>query len=99
MCFGNMIGFVFQGIEDPGTLFTPGYGSIILEIPRDEDPEELFSGLEYRLLGYTHAKPGIVVSGVSISLHEALESWKKPLEDVFPTKTFRGCLSRLQSGC
>lgn len=86
MCFGNMIGFVFQGIEDPGTLFTPGYGSIILEIPRDEDPEELFSGLEYRLLGYTHAKPGIVVSGVSISLHEALESWKKPLEDVFPTK-------------
>ena len=86
MCFGNMIGFAFEEIKDLGRLFTPGYGSIILEIPADEDPEELFCGLEYRLLGYTDVKPRICINGISISLQEALESWKRPLEGVFPTR-------------
>ena len=32
MCFGNMIGFEFEGELPPESLFAPGYGSVILEL-------------------------------------------------------------------
>mgnify|MGYP001175485342 FL=1 len=86
MCFGNMIGFAFEGLDDLSALFRPDYGSIVVEVPGDEDPAGLFDGIEHRLLGYTREKPEIRINGVSISLKEALESWEKPLEDVFPTR-------------
>ncbi len=86
MCFGNMMGFAFERVDDLSALFRPDYGSIILEVSKDEDLTSLFGGIEYRLLGYTQENPEIRVNGVSISLQEALESWEKPLEDVFPTR-------------
>jgi len=86
MCFGNMIGFAFEPVDDPGELFTPQYGSIILEIPEEEKPEVLFEGLKYKLLGYTQEKAEINVNGLGINLKEALDSWEEPLEEIFPTK-------------
>jgi len=86
MCFGNMIGFVFEDVKDLDRLFTPEYGSIILEIPEEEDPATLLNGVEYRQLGHTQSKSEIIVNGVSISLQEALQNWTKPLEEVFPTR-------------
>ncbi|NSW89391.1 MAG: phosphoribosylformylglycinamidine synthase [Firmicutes bacterium] len=86
MCFGNMIGFTFENIGDLGQLFVPEYGSIILEIPGNEDSDALLDGLEYRLLGHTNRKAEIIINGVVISLKEALHSWEKPLEEIFPTK-------------
>lgn len=86
MCFGNMIGFIFERVNDCRALFRPDYGSIILEVSKDEDLTSLFDGIEYRLLGYTQENPEIRVNGVNISLQEALESWERPLEDVFPTR-------------
>jgi len=86
MCFGNMLGFVFEKVDDLSSLFRPDYGSIVLEIPADEDPAALFDGIEYQLLGCTDEKPKISVNGATINLEEALQSWEKPLEDVFPTR-------------
>jgi phosphoribosylformylglycinamidine synthase len=90
MCFGNMIGFVFENPENPGQLFTPCYGSIVIEIPGNEDSGILLDGLEYRLLGRTVIEKEIVVNGTKITLDEALQSWEKTLEDIFPMRAETG---------
>ena len=62
MCFGNMIGFKFEGHVEKELLFNPEYGSIILEIPEREDLDILFQGLKYHVLGHTAEKPEINVN-------------------------------------
>ncbi len=86
MCFGNMLGFVFDGIPKAREVFMPAYGSLVLEIAEDDNIEELFKGTNYRVIGRTQTDRRIVIGDVSISLNEALATWQKPLEDVFPTE-------------
>jgi phosphoribosylformylglycinamidine synthase len=86
MCFGNRIGFAFTGKIPFEQLFTPDYGSLILEIPASEDITILFKGLSYKLLGCTQSATDIQINGVKIELTTALASWAAPLESVFPTK-------------
>ena len=85
MCFGNMLGFTFENTLG-AELFKPEYGSIIVEVPEYEDPKELFSGLNYSILGYTQEKSGISINGITIDLNEALQEWQEPLEKIFPTR-------------
>jgi len=86
MCFGNKTGFRFIGEMDAESLFSPDYGSVILEIPKEENVAELFEGLEFKLLGVTSASDSIEVNGESISLETAIEKWEEPLEKIFPTR-------------
>ncbi len=86
MCFGNNIGFTFEKQIAPAKLFTPDYGSIILEIPDKEESEKLFNGLEYQILGHTISESRIDVNGISIDIEQALNKWEEPLESIFPTK-------------
>lgn len=86
MCFGNKIGFAFEGSFGIKELFSPEYGSIILEIPEKEDVENLFKGYEYELLGRTQTDEAIDVNGTRIMLDVAIQKWQEPLETVFPTK-------------
>lgn len=86
MCFGNMIGIKFTAPMEPGRLFLPEYGSLVLEIPAGEDPAELLKGLNYQILGITQVEPEIHFEGTVIELAEALEEWGAPLEKIFPTK-------------
>lgn len=86
MCFGNMHGFNFEGNIEAEELFTPMYGSIILELDSGAKTDELLKGLKYRVLGSTSGEPCIHVNGASIGLDRALESWQQPLEGVFPTR-------------
>lgn len=85
MCFGNRIGFTFNHIDNK-MLFAPLYGSLILEIAKEENPEVLFKGLNYILLGTTQPEETITVGQVSIALQTALEHWQAPLEKIFPTQ-------------
>lgn len=87
MCFGNMIGFAFYGNYDEKKLFTPDYGSIILELEQGHDPESLFGDVDYELIGHTQSNEAITVNGMVIELEQALRAWKKPLEKIFPTVT------------
>ncbi|MGI6777540.1 MAG: phosphoribosylformylglycinamidine synthase [Acetivibrionales bacterium] len=87
MCFGNGIGFEFNGKVDEKKLFSPDYGSILLEVSGDEDIDALFEGLEYRLVGVTSNVEAIKVNDELIPLAEMLTCWEKPLEKVFPTRT------------
>jgi len=86
MCFGNKIGFVYDSDMPIERLFTPEYGSIILEIDKDENLDELFSGVNYIKLGSTQKDNNIVIEDEVIDLDEAIETWSQPLEEIFPTK-------------
>ncbi|NLY88019.1 MAG: phosphoribosylformylglycinamidine synthase [Firmicutes bacterium] len=84
MAFGNMIGLAFAEEASYEQLFTPAYGSLVLEIPAWEDPAALLAGLEYKELGVTIAEPVIRVNGTEIHLATAVEKWEEPLAGVFP---------------
>ncbi|MDP4092927.1 MAG: phosphoribosylformylglycinamidine synthase [Bacillota bacterium] len=87
MCFGNGIGFKFDGKVNIQDMFKPEYGSILLEIDGRQDLEGLFVNIEYKVLGTTTDKKAICINGVEISLDKAVSCWEEPLEKVFPTKT------------
>jgi phosphoribosylformylglycinamidine synthase len=87
MAFGNRLGMDFSQTPDPQVLFTPSYGSLILEIDANVDLEQEFAGVPHLLLGHTTAEERIVIGGQEISLQEACKEWRKPLEKVFPGST------------
>ena len=77
-CIGNKIGFKFSNTDD---LFTPLYGSFVLEASEDIDNAKL------ELLGTTTSEKAIVVNeNVVLDLEELIKLWEEPLEKVFPTK-------------
>ncbi len=77
-CIGNKIGFKFNNTDD---LFTPLYGSFVLETSEDIDNAKL------ELLGTTTSEKTIVVNeNVVLDLEELIKLWEEPLEKVFPTR-------------
>ena len=77
-CIGNKIGFKFNNTDD---LFTPLYGSFVLEASEDIDNAKL------ELLGMTTNERAIVVNeNVVLDLEELIKLWEEPLEKVFPTR-------------
>ena len=77
-CIGNKIGFKFSNTDD---LFTPLYGSFVLEASEDIDHAKL------ELLGTTTNEKTIVVNeNVVLDLEELIKLWEEPLEKVFPTR-------------
>lgn len=90
MAFGNRIGFALTG-EELSTkemmnlLFSPDYGSLVLEIPQEVDIGEALDSVPYKILGKTQAKAAIDLGDITINLSEAQEAWEAPLEKVFPT--------------
>ncbi|HYE80935.1 MAG TPA: phosphoribosylformylglycinamidine synthase [Clostridia bacterium] len=85
MCFGNGLGFTFEEGFAEEDLFTPDYGSIILEFEPVQDMDKLFSDIAYEVIGSTKSSPFIGIRGTEIELEEALQAWKTPLERIFPT--------------
>lgn len=78
LAFGNQIGFTIQSKED---LFTLNYGSILVET------NEVIEQENFILIGETNNKSEFSINGETISIAEALSTWKKPLEPIFKTKT------------
>ena len=87
MCFGNKIGFTFNKKFGEKALFSPDYGSIILEIAKDQDVEKLMGKTKYVTVGYTTGEEQIVYKDLTFTLDKVINRWTKPLEAVFPTKT------------
>lgn len=87
MAFGNRIGVKLESVIDIKTLFSPDYGSIILELPQGTDLATAFGQVKYVILGSTQDKKVIEVNGQQICLEEAFEAWESPLEKIFSTKT------------
>ncbi len=86
MSFGNNLG-VRLVTDDRELLFSALLGSIICEIPSGFNPEDLFDQEgEYMIVGETIDEPQIRFNGTSIDNEETLNTWKQPLESIFPTQ-------------
>jgi len=87
MAFGNMIGADIVGVKEED-LYVTSYGDIVVEVCKDvvKDLENL--GASY--LGKTKTQEVVSYNGIDISLAEAVNAWKEPLEKIFPTKA-KGC--------
>ncbi|GAA0179785.1 phosphoribosylformylglycinamidine synthase [Clostridium sediminicola] len=83
MCFGNKIGMNFSNNVKVENLFTPDYGSIILELCESVELKEDLEGISYKLLGFTQAKAEIKVKNTVMNLNSLIDAWQKPLSKVF----------------
>lgn len=82
MAFGNGMGVKIEHNVDKRDLFTPAFGDIIAEVP-DGKVSEL--AITYTVIGEVTDKGTIEYSDMVIGLEEAVDTWKAPLEKVFPT--------------
>ena len=86
MAFGNKIGVSVSGQIPGADLFAPGYGDIIAEIPADKIDDV---NVSYVLIGETTDDATLKYGEESILLDDAIKTWEKPLEKVFPTRSHK----------
>ncbi|WP_297646240.1 phosphoribosylformylglycinamidine synthase [uncultured Treponema sp.] len=96
MSLGNKIGVSLDTIPlsctaasgikeaDVSDLFTPLYGSILVESDFDLDSEKGFAEGTVSKIGETICEPSIELEDVKISLDEIESAWESKLEKVFP---------------
>lgn len=87
MAFGNGLGFELEKDVTAEALFANGLGDLVVEVEADRLDQ---IGVPYTLLGTVTEKPAFVWGDTELSEEEAVETWKKPLEKVFPTKAVKG---------
>ena len=87
MAFGNTLGVRINADYDSSEFFAPKYGCIIAEA----NPELLDKiGCKYTVIGEVTDDGTFTYGDAVISVEEALNTWKKPLEKVFPTVAVKG---------
>ncbi len=87
MCLGNELGFEFiKPFRDTDSLFTLQPGGMVLELAKGVEPEDVFEGLEYMLLGHTTANAGVAINDAVISEAEAKHAYMETLQGIFPYK-------------
>ena len=82
-CFGNMFGFKFTKELTNKELFAPLSGSLILELADGAELDEAVLSYD---LGTVTDNAKVTMGGKSVSVEALAESWKAPLEKVFPTQ-------------
>ena len=85
MAFGNKLGVAIDEDINKNELFAPKYGCIVAEV---SDVSKLTG--EYKVIGQVTDDGTFTYGDVKISVTEALSTWKKPLEKVFPTIAVKG---------
>ncbi len=93
MAFGNQLGVALEDAVSDETLFAPGFGSLVAEVPA-ERAQDVYAAFEKEGLEPFVQKAGEVCDekafrrhGMCISMEEALAAWTKTLEPVFPTRS------------
>jgi phosphoribosylformylglycinamidine synthase len=81
MCFGNQIGFAFEGTPSHEELFAPRVGALVMEVA---DVDAL-QGAPFRIIGRTVQEPVIRLAGETLQLADCITAWGAPLEKIFPT--------------
>ncbi len=82
MAFGNMLGVEIDTRVPASKLFAPMYGSILAEVDA-ASLEKL--DCAHLVVGKITNKNEFSYGEEHIEIQQALETWKKPLEKVFPT--------------
>lgn len=79
MCFGNKLGFNFTSKLSADTLFKPCYGSFIIELSGEPEPDE-------QVIGTTQKEYKIYNLDYSINMDSLQRTWESKLEPVFPCR-------------
>jgi phosphoribosylformylglycinamidine synthase len=87
MAFGNNVGVYIDGDFKEDELFTPFYGSFILEALDNEKTKKTIEKMNLKVIGRTIKDANIRYKDTVISLDEAYKAYSNTLEDVFKTKT------------
>ena len=82
MAFGNGLGVKVEHNLDPRDFFAPAFGDLLLEVPSEEVGR---LAITYTVIGEVLQEPLFTYRDVVLSWQEALDTWKAPLESVFPT--------------
>ena len=92
MAFGNKLGVTIEKEVSEETLFAPGFGNIVAEVPVEKVgivKETLkaagLSGNE-ELVGWVNEEQSFCYGGMKLALDEAIAAWSGTLEKVFPTR-------------
>ena len=86
MAFGNKLGVKIEHNVDPRDFFAAAWGDIVCEVP-DGMVGQL--SISYTVIGEVTDRGAFEYGNVTISMEEALDAWRTPLEDVFPTAAGR----------
>ena len=92
MAFGNKLGVTVENSVSADTLFAPGFGNIVAEVPEDKLETVMSilaqSGLESAgtVVGNANDTKTFEYKTMSLGMEEALEAWTGTLEKVFPTR-------------
>ena len=100
MAFGNKLGVTVSGEVSMETLFVPGFGNIVAEVPEGK-ADEVRAILEKAGLsengvpvGCVNGEQSLIYDGAAgktvISVEEAIQAWTGTLEKVFPTRAAEG---------
>jgi phosphoribosylformylglycinamidine synthase len=86
MAFGNMLGLsVDADVLSKTELFAPKFGCIVAEVP--EDKLGALTGSN-RVIGTVTDTRTFTYADTVIDEAQVLESWKEPLEKIFPTRSY-----------
>ena len=84
MAFGNKLGVIFDEEVELKDLTDPKFGSFVVEMSTRDVHKLAIPGL---MLGEVTGKHEFVFGDEVVTLEEAIDTWKKPLEKVFPTRS------------
>ena len=82
MAFGNGLGVKIADDVEKDSLFAPGFGNLIAEVPAEEAGKLTANGV---VIGEVTETPALTYKDMTITLDEALQAWKGTLEKVFKT--------------
>ncbi len=84
MAFGNQKGVKLEHNVDERDLFSPGFGDIICEVTEGQVGQ---LAITYTVIGEVTDTASLEYKNVKLTMAEALETWKAPLEKVFKTRS------------
>ena len=86
MAFGNKMGVAFSDRLPVRDFFANGMGNLLLEISQDSLEElDAIEDAGYDVVGTVTDDGQFTYAGAIVTMDEALDTWKAPLESVFPT--------------
>ncbi len=84
MAFGNKLGIKVSDELQAKDLFVNGLGSIVAEVSPEALAYMAENEIEYTLVGEVTEEEAFTYGDVTISMEEALNTWKEKLNKVFP---------------
>ena len=92
MAFGNKHGVTVDADVTTDTLFAPGFGNIVAEVPAGKTAE-IYEALQnaglsanVKRAGSVNGDAAFICGDMKLAIDEALNAWTGTLEKVFPTR-------------